>query len=255
MNAAAFAGPLLLVVAWVKFYEGRKIITLGFRSPGKGVKMLLLGVVAGVGMLSLPVLFLWAIGAYEVVGGPTGSITGAEVLPLLVLLAVFVLLQSGTEEIITRGFLLQNSVLKLPARWAVPVPALGFTLIHGVLFDPLPFATIFLFGMMASFLTLRLSALWLAIGIHAGWNFAQGNLYGISVSGLPPDAASLLFFKPAEGAPVWLTGGSFGVEASLLAVIVLLVAAVIAYVSFRRYKPSVAGREIEEADPKTTNKS
>jgi membrane protease YdiL (CAAX protease family) len=55
--------------------------------------------------------------------------------------------------------------------------------------------------------------LWLAIGIHMGWNFAEGGIFGASVSGLPSGQG--LFRIPLAG-PDWLTGGEFGPEASVV---------------------------------------
>ncbi|MFF2387315.1 CPBP family intramembrane glutamic endopeptidase [Agromyces sp. NPDC058104] len=231
----SFAAAGLALVLWVVLFERRRVKTLGFRRPGRGILTLVVGFVTGVVLLSIPALFLWAIGAYESVGAPAGASSGWNALPLLVLLALTFVVQGGTEELLTRGFLLQNGGLKFPGWLAVLLPALLFTLIHGVLVHPLPFAMIFLFALFASFVVLRQGALWIAIGVHAGWNFAMGNLYGIPVSGLPPLSTSAVYLQPVADAPDWLTGGDFGTEASVPAVIVLLIAAAVAFVVFRRW--------------------
>ncbi len=233
MISFAVAGLALLV--WVVVFERRRIRTLGFRRPGRGLLTLLIGFVAGVVLLSIPTLFLWATGAYVQVDAPVASTSGASATGLLVLLALTFVVQGGTEELLTRGFLLQNGGLKFPGWLAVLLPALLFTLIHGVLIHPLPFAMIFLFALMAPFLVLRTGALWLVIGIHAGWNFTMGNIFGVPVSGLPPLTTSAIFLEPAPGAPDWLTGGDFGTEASLPAVIVLIIAAAVSFIVYRRW--------------------
>jgi membrane protease YdiL (CAAX protease family) len=65
---------------------------------------------------------------------------------------------------------------------------------------------------------LKTKSLALPIGVHIGWNFTQGNLLGFGVSGTT-DAKGLL--QPVfHGRPEWLTGGAFGLEASLPCVIV-----------------------------------
>jgi uncharacterized protein len=64
--------------------------------------------------------------------------------------------------------------------------------------------------------------LWLPIGIHIGWNFTEGRIFGVPVSGFP--AVPSLFRGTVSG-PDFLTGGTFGLEASLLAVLVCSVAA------------------------------
>ncbi|MFF2390584.1 CPBP family intramembrane glutamic endopeptidase [Agromyces sp. NPDC058104] len=231
----SFAAAGLALIVWVVLFERRRVKTLGFRRPGRGVLTMLAGFAAGVVLLSIPALFLWAIGAYEQVPPPADASSGWNALPLLVLLALTFVVQGGTEELLTRGFLLQTGGLKLPGWLAVLLPALLFTLIHGVLVHPLPFAMIFLYALFASFIVLRQGALWIAIGIHAGWNFAMGNLYGIPVSGLPPLATSAVYLQPAPGAPDWLTGGDFGTEASVPAVVVLAIATTIAFLVYRRW--------------------
>ena len=57
--------------------------------------------------------------------------------------------------------------------------------------------------------------LWLPIGIHAGWNFTQGGIFGVSVSGHPSGG---LLDGTLTG-PEWLSGGDFGAEASIVAVV------------------------------------
>jgi len=59
-------------------------------------------------------------------------------------------------------------------------------------------------------------SLWLPMGIHAAWNFAQGEIYDIPVSGTPVHG---LVTAKLEGPPV-LTGAGFGLEASLTAIVV-----------------------------------
>jgi hypothetical protein len=82
--------------------------------------------------------------------------------------------------------------------------------------------------------------LWLICGLHAGWNYVQGNVYGLPVSGTP-EANSLLAFGPTEGSDDLLTGGDFGVEASLSGTAVLLVALVVAVVYYRRQEAARTG--------------
>ena len=59
--------------------------------------------------------------------------------------------------------------------------------------------------------------LWMPIGVHWAWNFSQGNIFGFKVSGT--DAGSSLLYSDVSGSE-WLTGGAFGAEASVIAVVV-----------------------------------
>ncbi len=80
----------------------------------------------------------------------------------------------------------------------------------------------------AAFLFTR--RLWMAIGLHAGWNFTEGGLFGASVSG---GAAHGLLRSRFSGAPL-LSGGAFGPEASIVAVLVCLTAGILLLARARR---------------------
>jgi hypothetical protein len=59
-------------------------------------------------------------------------------------------------------------------------------------------------------------SLWLPIGLHAAWNFAEGYIFDVPVSGLPEQG---LVTAKLSG-PVLLSGGDFGLEASVIAVVI-----------------------------------
>ncbi len=59
--------------------------------------------------------------------------------------------------------------------------------------------------------------LWVVMGFHTAWNFLQGNIFGVAVSGVGAPTASL--FQPVIQGNSWLTGGAFGIEASVIAVV------------------------------------
>lgn len=71
-------------------------------------------------------------------------------------------------------------------------------------------------GIMLAAIYLITRRLWAAIGVHAAWNFAQGGIYGIPVSGGAMDGVLV----PRISGPDLLTGGAFGAEASLPAIVV-----------------------------------
>jgi len=74
-------------------------------------------------------------------------------------------------------------------------------------------------------------SLWFPIGVHFGWNFAEGGIFGTSVSGAKSTTG--LIAAPVSG-PNYLTGGLFGPEASLPAVLVCLTAALVMLVMAAR---------------------
>ena len=60
-------------------------------------------------------------------------------------------------------------------------------------------------------------SLWFAMGLHTAWNFLQGTIFGVAVSGRGAPTESL--FQPRIQGNPWLTGGAFGIEASVIAVV------------------------------------
>jgi membrane protease YdiL (CAAX protease family) len=73
--------------------------------------------------------------------------------------------------------------------------------------------TIGLSAILFGFCYLRTRSLALPIGLHLGWNWAQGSLLGFGVSGTTDTKG--LWTPVFHGRPEWLTGGAFGLEASL----------------------------------------
>jgi hypothetical protein len=60
-------------------------------------------------------------------------------------------------------------------------------------------------------------SLWFAMGMYTAWNFLQGSIFGVAVSGTGAPTDSL--FQPLIQGNHWLAGGAFGIEASVIAVV------------------------------------
>lgn len=242
----SFGATLLLLFVWVRVKEGRAFSSVGFRGTNP-VGKFLLGIVIGAVMMSIGVGITLAIGQYGTGLSVHTNLGSAALLPILGLLFVF-FLQGSTEEAVTRGYMLQIAGHQLNASWvAVIGSSFIFAVIHPGI-SPLALVNIFLYALFASFVALGAGNLWLICGVHAGWNYFQGNIYGLPVSG-NPEANSLLAIGPKAGSSTWLTGGDFGVEASVVGSAVLLVALVIAFAYFRRQQSrrTVAVSEPAEA--------
>ncbi len=226
----SFGFTLVALALWVVWKEGRGFSSVGFRG-GNPVGRLALGVVIGALMMGAGVLALSVMGQYE--SGVSGHTNlGSDALVLLLPLAVVFLLQASTEEAVTRGYMLQIGGLQLPGWVAIIATSVIFSVLH-VGASPVALLNIALYAVFASFVALGQGSLWLICGIHAGWNYFQGNIFGVPVSG-HSEANSLLAFGPAEGSSDLLSGGDFGVEASLVGTVLLAIALVIALVAYRR---------------------
>ena len=137
--------------------------------------------------------------------------------------AVGLAIQSGVfEELVIRAV-----IFRLCWRALGPWPALAISaLLFGAGHIGNPGATLVSTlsiaveaGVMLAALYALSGRLWLPIGLHAAWNFTQGYVFGAAVSG-GDFGVGLAKSTARPGSPTWLTGGSFGPEASLPAVIV-----------------------------------
>jgi uncharacterized protein len=238
------ASTIAVVFLWVRFKEQRPISSIGFRGS-RGIAKLLLGIVLGVVMFLVPTGLLLLTGQYRIVPTPSGSSGGLGALPLVAALVLVWIVQASAEEVVMRGYLLQTHALQLPGWLAIVITSVGFAVAHlGA--GPIALVNIALVACFWSFLSLRQGSIWLACGMHAGWNFTQGNILGIPVSGHPYTNA-LVFMQPTPGSSDWLTGGTFGIEQSFAATVLLAILAVWAFFSLRSARSS--GRTDAAVEP------
>ena len=207
----------LLVFLWVKFIEKRPFSSLGFFKKG-WLKELGRGFLIGAAQFSLVVALLLLTG--------TGSLELAELSlePVLFILALipFWILQGGTEELVTRGWLFPAVSAKSNIFIGILISSALFGALH--LFNPgvtvLSIVNIILDGIFACFLILTYDNMWVLAGMHGAWNFVQGNIYGIQVSG--QGASTSILNYSSQSSVDLLSGGAFGAEGSIFASIVLI---------------------------------
>jgi membrane protease YdiL (CAAX protease family) len=211
--SAALLGAIVAVIftaaylAFVRLIERRTPTAFGLNGWAKELGA---GLLIGFLIFSAIVGVMALFGGYRVVGtnGP------AVLWPVLGI----ALLSGFSEEIIMRGL-----VFRLVERWlgswvALAVSAAFFGIAHIANPNSSWFAAICIAleaGIMLAAIYMVTRRLWAAIGIHAAWNFTQGGIYGIAISGL--DSKGLLV--PRITGPDLLTGGAFGAEASLPALV------------------------------------
>jgi membrane protease YdiL (CAAX protease family) len=151
-----------------------------------------------------------------------GAIAGSLLLYLAIYLAV-----GWQEELLCRGYWLQNMSEGLGTGWGVLLSSWVFALLHAFNPNSSP-AAVFLLIASGLFLAcgyLRTRQLWLPIGLHIGWNFFEGPVFGFAVSGTSP----FTLINQTPTGPEFLTGGAFGPEAGLIVLPALLVGIVLIY--------------------------
>jgi membrane protease YdiL (CAAX protease family) len=188
-------------------------------APRFAASELIGGTIFGVLIFSIVIAALFAAGIYSV-----RSIGSASVLAPALL---FWFSSATAEELIFRGFVFRV-VQSAGGTWvAVAISAVLFGAVHAANPASSVFSTIAIALEAGVLLALAYAAtqrLWLPIGIHTGWNFAEGTIYGTAVSG-GPAKVSLLHARLAG--PDLLTGGAFGIEASIGAILICVAASVL----------------------------
>lgn len=220
----SFVFILLLFIFWVKVIEKNSLSSLGFVKKN-WLKYLGWGILLS--LLQMGVIAL----VYQVGGIGTFELNELSLEPILFILGLFPfwLLQGGTEEVATRGWLLTRIAARTNLPLAIAISSSLFGILHmgnaGVTF--LSVLNIILDGVLAGLLFIYTDSIWLVVAQHGTWNYVQGNLLGFQVSGTGADA-SIFSFTMGDG-PDWLTGGAFGAEGSIITTLVLLVSLVIVY--------------------------
>ena len=208
----------ILGATWVVLkVRKERFASAGFNMNTRWARELGLGMAIGIGQIVLAALIVWALGGVRFEANPARSFT-ALIAGMLLFFVVAV-----KEETLFRGFLFQRlrdgiglwptlillGALFAFAHWSNPgmqgATKFWATMDIGI-------------GAVAYGLAYqRTGSLALPIGIHLGWNWAQGHVLGFGVSGVTTGQGWIL--PVFQGKAEWLTGGSFGLEASVFAVV------------------------------------
>ena len=227
----ALVGTAALIWAWRRVIDRRNFIGIGL-SFTPFVTDAWIGFFAAVLLLGLGTILLFITGN---LGFGDATFDGRSFLiNLILMLAV-----AFSEELVVRGYLL-NNLLQSVNKWlALGISAVVFALLH--LGNPdmsiVSFAIIVAAGFLIGINYIYTRNLWFGIFFHFAWNFVEGPVYGYKVSGI--NVHSIL--QQNLDGPFWLTGGPFGFEGSIIC-LTLLVAATFFFARFfsKKYR-SVSG--------------
>ena len=229
LSLLAFGFVLNTVFRWTRKVEKRPIRTLGFYRENF-LSNLLIGFGIGLALFLLTLLGLVALGQYRFESIHLNPYS----LAFVVFTIPFWILQGTAEELVTRAWLIPQLAKRTNLKVAIIISSSLFTLLHlgnpGITF--LSAIDLFLFGVAMSLYLLKTDTIWGIGGIHGAWNFAQGNLFGVLVSG-QSSGTSIMKFTP-QGNQDWLSGGSFGIEGSIVSSIILFL--LILYLAYQLKK-------------------
>lgn len=217
---ATASNPLLqiaVVIGWsvvgfavyiglVRLIERRPVTELAL--PGMG-RELGIGLLVGAGLYTACILVLMVLGIYKIDGlNPVSYMLPAIAIPL----------SSGIfEELLFRGVLFRIVEEWLGSWISLVVSSLVFGLVH--LMNPAAtlMGAIFISveaGILLAAAYMLTRRLWMSMGFHIAWNYTQSGVFSGIVSGSDTDPGLI---KPVIDGPTLLTGGTFGVESSVIA--------------------------------------
>ena len=218
---AAIAGTTAVIIAR-RYLDKKTMLSFGLKLDSFAIKDWLFGFLLSFLMAGSVFLLLLWFGLLEFESVNLDIITLKFLWNFLLMFVTFCILVAWWEELVFRGYLLQNMISGMGKTWAVLISCVLYGVVHAT--NPnagiISSSIIVLFGFMRLYGYLRTSQLWLSMGMHAGWNFFQGPVFGFAASGY--ETETILVHK--LNGPDWLTGGKFGPEGSVFTVIIVLIA-------------------------------
>lgn len=221
-SSAGFAAAALAAWLCVKYLENLPFRALGIWLTKGWFKDLILGLIFGAAALMLAVLIAYLGGGLSFQSNQTNG-SSAILLTLSISLVVFVV-GAAFEEMLFRGYVLQTFARAKMAWFAILLTSLFFGAGHfdNSNADYLSTVNTILAGIWFSLAFLKTRTLWLPFGLHLAWNWFQGAIFGIEVSGITSLTTAPLLQEIDRG-PAWLTGENYGIEGGVAATVSLII--------------------------------
>jgi membrane protease YdiL (CAAX protease family) len=207
-----------------RFFDHRTFTSLGLLGNRQALIDFLFGIGLTGLMMGLIFLALWAMDWLQIESFAWQVENYGNMAASVLVMAILFTLVSWQEELLSRGYWLQNLSAGLSQSLGVLISSAIFALAHW--FNPnldwQGLLGLFLAGLFLAYGYLRTRQLWLPIGLHFGWNFFEGTFFGFPVSG----QYQYQLIRQTTTGPDLITGGAFGPEAGLILLPVLILGTV-----------------------------
>jgi uncharacterized protein len=217
-----------LSAGWIcaRFLENLPFRSLGFPFHRRAVADAALGGVWGAAAIAGAVSIAFAFGGLDLLWNQLARST--DILTTLGTLLIVFAAGAAFEEALFRGYMLQT-LNRAGFGWiGIAVTSLLFAMAHNS--NPnatwISWANTYIAGVWFALAWLRTRSLWYPLGMHLTWNWLQGPIFGVEVSGLGSLARPSLLLENDRG-PLWLTGGDYGIEGGIACTAALLTAIVV----------------------------
>ncbi len=220
LQISALLPLLILVFVFRKFIDRKSILSLGFSTKKRGVDF-------GVGFVMAVLIIGGGSVILRLIGVVKFSVLELNSKELVLSFLLFIVVALN-EEIMMRGYILNNLLSAMNKYLALIISAVLFTAMHGFnsSLSWIALTNLFLAGIVLGAAYIFTQNLWFPISLHLFWNFFQGPVLGYHVSGQEVDS---LFAVQLSGNEM-LNGGGFGFEGSLVCTgMTLLMTGIILY--------------------------
>lgn len=218
---------LAVLLGWLcgKFFEDLPFRALGAWFNGNWLKDLFLGLLIGTISIGLAVLIAFSF------GGLRFHFTQLGTVPILLTLSVSFLVFAAAaafEEAFFRGYMLQTFARANLAWLAILMTSLFFASAHlqNAGANYISTANTALAGIWFGIAYLKTRNLWFPFGLHFIWNWLQGAIFGIEVSGIKAITTAPLL-RETDFGPDWLTGGEYGIEGGIACTVAIIFSSVL----------------------------
>jgi membrane protease YdiL (CAAX protease family) len=225
IRLVAISAPVYLAR---RFLDHRSFVSLGLAWKSRAGRDMAAGFLIGGFSMTMIFLFEWAMGWLHVESFAWQVEPLTTVLSGVMIMFLIYAMTAWSEELQARGYWLQNLEEGLNLPWAFILSSLLFSLIHVANpgFSVMASMGLFMGGFDVAYGYIRTRQLWLPIGLHLGWNFFEGTVFGFQVSGV--EGMPRLILQNVPGPQLW-TGGAFGPEAGVLMIVAVGVNIVLIY--------------------------
>lgn len=233
---------IVLYTGYCKFIEKRPLSSMGFTKRNMSSFY-----AKGIGWSAVLIS-----GAYLICVLLTGAChfegVSAQLVPgYVIFYLIGYMIQGLAEEVICRGYLLVSLSRRNSVWYSVILSSGVFMAMHmsNEHVTVLAYINLFLCGLLFGLLFVESGSIWMVAALHSGWNFLQGNIFGISVSGTAK--ASSVFDSSFSDGWSFMNGGDFGLEGGLAVTIVLAVGIYVVYRRMERSGMLVKRMQTEQA--------
>jgi hypothetical protein len=211
-----------------RFFDKRTFSSLGLSINSTTVKDIFAGFGIAAVMMGFIFIIAYSLKLLNVISFAWESDGIPKAVGQTFIWLVIFIMVGWQEELLSRGYQLQNLTDGVNLPWGVIISSIAFAILH--ILNPgaswISTIGIFLAGLFLALGYILTKQLWLPIGLHIGWNFFEGVVFGFPVSGM---STYKLVLIQASGPKLW-TGGEFGPESGLLLLPALILGVILLFV-------------------------